>query len=118
MFCRYCGMQNYDNAAFCNYCGTPFTEMRPKKSKALPMILISCAIVVIITAIIIICISSGSRQSSTATSHGFRTPEDAALNWLEGVYNNNYDLVVQTIYPDMIHDNIQRDIYKFQPSYI
>ena len=118
MFCSYCGMKNYDNAAFCYYCGSPLTEIQQKKNKALPMILISCSIVVIITVILIIWVSSGSRQSNTVASHGFSTPEDAALNWLEGVYNNNYDLVAKTIYPDMIHVNVQRDIYKFQPSYI
>ncbi len=47
------------------------------------------------------------------TQNGFSSPEEAGKAWLESVANLDLEALKETMHPDMISDNAEKDMYIF-----
>lgn len=105
MFCNRCGCKLTDEAVFCANCGTVVNgesgelvvkKNFGKKKRIILTIVLACVICVIVTASIFV---------FTDNSNGFSTPEEAATEYVEAIYDGEPSKMVECM-PDFFVETI------------
>jgi len=103
MICKNCNAMNEEGSLICTTCGVSLAE-KPKNNKKLFMILGIVAVVVIAVVLVL----------ALGRNHGFDTPEEAAVAFVEGSRGGDADLAKEAIYPDYIDDEVEKMLDRLQ----
>lgn len=91
MYCRNCGTELADTAAFCLQCGAPMAVTQPvvaKDKKKLGLLLSGIAAAVLV-AVLLLCLLTGSSANAT--------PESVAIAVVTSEYEKDADLMVECL---------------------
>ncbi len=83
MICQYCGFENCAENSFCIYCGSSLystSEKRARKMRILIGALSSILVIAILLGACLFFLPNSVEPQNEYHSHGFDTPEKAALN--------------------------------------
>ena len=103
MICKTCNMMNEAGAQVCASCGANL-EKKQNSNKILFAIL-GVVAVAILALVLVLALGGG---------HGFDTPEEAAIAFVEGSRGGNADLAKEAMYPDVINDKVEEQLEKMQ----
>lgn len=103
MICKTCNAMNEEGSLTCATCGANL-EKKEKSNKNL-FVILGIAAVAVLVLVLVLTLGGG---------HGFDTPEEAAVAFVEGSRGGDADLAKEAMYPDYIDDDVEELLEKLQ----